>query len=374
MPRKKSTKRADGSYEYKATIGKDLHGKAIRKSFYSSKSLAHAKAKAQEYIIASQVSALTGQSVSGAGQHDTAFSHWAMQWLETYKHSSVTQNTYHSSYYLPVTRYLIPFFGDADLAAIQPIDVQRFFNQHRNLSLSYLKKIKMCLSAVFDCACENGIACRNPAKHIRLTSTAQKQAKRVYTDQQIATVKYCARMDFPAAYILLELGLRRGELCGLKWSDIDRKARTIRIDRSIRVTSGVLSITEPKHGSHRVLPLSDECLRYFLPFPGMARTSSPTRLESLGTQTGLPEPLPNSWIPSPLRFRACPHMNCGIPVARHCAGVVWISTPSSSTSGTATLKSPQTPMYIARWKHCDLRCLVPAISRQIHDKVHRKPL
>ena len=28
MPRKKSTKRADGSYEYKATIGKDLHGKA----------------------------------------------------------------------------------------------------------------------------------------------------------------------------------------------------------------------------------------------------------------------------------------------------------------------------------------------------------
>lgn len=140
MPRKKSTKRADGSYEYKATIGKDLYGKAIRKSFYSSKSLAHAKAKAQEYIIASQVSALTGQSVSGTGQHDTSFSHWAMQWLETYKHSSVTQNTYHSSYYLPITRYLIPFFGDADLAAIQPIDVQRFFNQHRNLSLSYLKK------------------------------------------------------------------------------------------------------------------------------------------------------------------------------------------------------------------------------------------
>ena len=98
MPRKKSTKRADGSYEYKATIGKDLYGKAIRKSFYSSKSLAHAKAKAQEYIIASQVSALTCQSVSGTGQHDISFSHWAMQWLETYKHSSVTQNTYHSSY------------------------------------------------------------------------------------------------------------------------------------------------------------------------------------------------------------------------------------------------------------------------------------
>lgn len=267
MPRKKSTKRSDGSYEYKATIGKDLYGKAIRKSFYSTKSLAHAKAKAQEYIIASQVSALTGQSVSGIRQYEDTFSHWAMQWLETYKLSSVTQNTYHSSYYLPVTRYLIPFFGDADLAAIQPIDVQRFFNEHRNLSLSYLKKIKMCLSAIFDCAYENEITCRNPVKHIRLTSTAEKKEKRVYNDQQIETVKYCARMEFPAVYILLELGLRRGELCGLMWSDINRKARTIRINRSIRVTSGVISIAEPKHGSHRVLPLSDECLEVFSSIP-----------------------------------------------------------------------------------------------------------
>lgn len=267
MPRKKQTKRADGSYEYKATIGKDMYGKAIRKSFYSTKSLADAKAKAQEYIISSQVSTLTGQSVSGVGRREDTFSHWAMQWLETYKQSSVTQNTYHSSYYLPVTKYLIPFFGNADLAAIQPIDVQRFFNKHHELSLSYLKKIKMCLSAIFDCAYENGAYCRNPAKHVRLVSTAKKREKQVYTDAQIETVKYCARMDFPAVYILLELGLRRGELCGLMWSDIDRKSRTIRIDRSIRVTSGVVSITEPKHGSHRVLPLSEECLEVFASIP-----------------------------------------------------------------------------------------------------------
>ena len=134
MPRKKKNTRADGTYEYKATLGKDIYGKAIRKSFYSSKSLADAKAKAQEYIISSQVSALTGQAVGG--RREDTFSRWAMQWLETYKRPAVTQNTYHSSYYLPVTRYLIPFFGDADLVAIQPIDVQRFFNEHRDLSLS----------------------------------------------------------------------------------------------------------------------------------------------------------------------------------------------------------------------------------------------
>ena len=95
MPRKKQVKRSDGTYEYKITVGKDLHGKAIRKSFYSAKSLAEAKAKAQEYIISSRVSALTGQPVSGSGRHEDTFSHWAMQWLETYKKPTVTPNTYH---------------------------------------------------------------------------------------------------------------------------------------------------------------------------------------------------------------------------------------------------------------------------------------
>ena len=113
-----------------------------------------------------------------------------------------------------MTCYLIPFFGDADLCAIQPVDVQRFFNERRDLSMSYLKKFKLCLTAIFESAYENGVPCRNPVKHVKLVSAAQPHEKRVYTDAQIETVKYCARMEFPAVYILLELGLRRGELCG----------------------------------------------------------------------------------------------------------------------------------------------------------------
>ena len=43
--------RKDGNFEYKCTIGEDVNGEKIRKSFYSSKSLKEAKAKAEKYKI-----------------------------------------------------------------------------------------------------------------------------------------------------------------------------------------------------------------------------------------------------------------------------------------------------------------------------------
>ncbi len=45
-PKKSKPNHVTGMYEYKATIGKSFDGKAIRKSFYSSKSLEDAKEKA----------------------------------------------------------------------------------------------------------------------------------------------------------------------------------------------------------------------------------------------------------------------------------------------------------------------------------------
>ena len=62
MPRKKPT-RKDNRYEYKLTLGRDIHGKPLRKSFYSTVSLADAKKKAEEFRVASEVSALNRRSI-----------------------------------------------------------------------------------------------------------------------------------------------------------------------------------------------------------------------------------------------------------------------------------------------------------------------
>ena len=59
---KKKPTRKDNRYEYKLTLGRDIHGKPLRKSFYSTVSLSDAKKKAEEYRVASEVSARTGEA------------------------------------------------------------------------------------------------------------------------------------------------------------------------------------------------------------------------------------------------------------------------------------------------------------------------
>ena len=54
------SKRKDGLYEYKGTVGKDMSGKAIRKSFYSSISLDDAKKQHAQYMIEQKAAEITG--------------------------------------------------------------------------------------------------------------------------------------------------------------------------------------------------------------------------------------------------------------------------------------------------------------------------
>lgn len=67
-----------------------------------------------------------------------------------------------------------------------------------------------------------------------------------------------------AMLILLLTGLRRGELCGLEWSDIDFENKTLTVRRSVVYVSGFgVFEKEPKtHGSKRTIAVSDSLLHF----------------------------------------------------------------------------------------------------------------
>ena len=55
-------------------------------------------------------------------------------------------------------------------------------------------------------------------------------------------------------------GLRRGEVCGLFWNDIDLRARTLTVQRAVQITKNGLSFREPKTASGRRLIVLPEAL------------------------------------------------------------------------------------------------------------------
>ena len=83
-------------YEYKVTLGKDLQGEPIRKSFYSTKSPADAKRKGERYRLDYEMElCVSGNSCIKA----VSFAVWAKSCLETYK-KAICQRQY-------VQRYLL---------------------------------------------------------------------------------------------------------------------------------------------------------------------------------------------------------------------------------------------------------------------------
>lgn len=260
-PKKAAPNRANGTYEYKATIGKTFDGKAIRKSFYSPISLEDAKKKAEEYKVKQAVIDTVGVTEETAS--DISFSDWANKWLTVYKKPYVTDNTYRLTYENFVVKHIIPYFGSAKLKNIRSIDIQHFFDKkHTELSQSSLDKIHICLFGIFDKAIDNDLIIKNPVKNVVYKSTLDKNDKHVWSDEQIITANTFFTNELPEVVLMLYTGLRRGEMLGLTWSDIDFENKTLTVKRSVTdKQSGGVEINPPKMESYRTIPIqTDLCV------------------------------------------------------------------------------------------------------------------
>lgn len=271
MPRKKkeAPTRADQRYEVKITTGLRVDGTLIRKSFYSHKSKADAQRQADEWRVEHKAYDIIGESMEDTYENIT-LSEWANRWLLVYKQDRVKITTYKSSYERPVNNYIIPFFKNTSLKNIKPIDVMAFYKKlEPMLSQSFCSKIAMCLTQMYDAAVSNGLVQANPCSGIMIKSRVDKNAKRVYNDEQVQQIIHFSKHHKYGLYIrlFLELGLRCEELLGLRWdTDFDWEKGTVHIQRTVVNDAGhiIVSDTTKSVTSNRILPLSKELLEQLL--------------------------------------------------------------------------------------------------------------
>lgn len=268
MGRPKKEKPNHGKYyEVKVTVGHKLNGDPIRKSFYSSISKEDAKQQAEKWKVEKTVAERTGVILV---EQDITFAKWAKKWLEVYKKGKVKQHTYDYTYRVNVENYMIPFFGQAYLRDITQADIQDYFNIHNFLAENNLKRHRMILKNIFDKAIYNDLCRKNPVIGIKYSSIKDKTVRHAYTQEQVEKlIEYAkAQRDGAMIVIMLNTGVRRGELLGLKWIDVDYERKSIFVKRSITPDTD-----EPQDGdvksqtSMREIPVSDDFLAYLKTLP-----------------------------------------------------------------------------------------------------------
>ena len=247
--------RADGLFEVKLTVGYTEQGKKQRKSFYSPISKEDARRKGERFLLEQRMEQQRKKGPS------VCFREWSERWLVLYKKPQIYQNTYVITYLNIVRNHLQPFFGEKTLEQIRPAEVQQFFAQKTEFSESMRKKMKMCLTGIFETAMENELCTRNPAKRISCAGGKPPRKRPTYTEEQAERVERLAIGRMPEVALLLQTGLRKGEMLGLKWEDVDFAERTITVRRSLadEVGAGVVE-RPPKWGSTRVVPVADTLL------------------------------------------------------------------------------------------------------------------
>ena len=170
-------------------------------------------------------------------------------------------------FYKNMSGRIVERFGNRDLAAIKSVDIERFFNDLRTegLSTSTLKHYQNVLRILFKYAETHDLIEKDPMRKVKPIKAEAKQVDFLTPEQ--AKVFLAALDNAPLRWrcmmtILILEGLRRGEVVGLQWSDIDFEKCTISINRSVGYVPGQgVTVGTPKSkNSIRTLPLSTPAL------------------------------------------------------------------------------------------------------------------
>lgn len=129
-------------------------------------------------------------------------------------------------------KHLVPEFGDKRLSAITQQDVQTFVAS-RDVSPAYVARIYGELRACLDAAVDAGYLHRTPCRGIKLPK-AEQHDMTVLDQAQIAELAACILPRYKAlVYLLAYSGLRIGEAMALTPADVDTKARTVSVSKTV---------------------------------------------------------------------------------------------------------------------------------------------
>ena len=211
-------KRNDGRWVAILDLGYEV-GKRKSKSFYGD-----SEAEVSAKLLEARSNYSKGLPVATGPQ---TVGQYLDHWLENTLRPNAKPRSYES--FSAITRlHIKPNLGNIQLLKLAPQHIQKLLGDKTNAGLSAqtVTNIRTVLRSALTQAMKWGLVSRNVAALVDAPRIPHKDIKPLGPDDARALLAAARGSRYELAYILgLNLGLRRGEILGLRWSDINLRKR-----------------------------------------------------------------------------------------------------------------------------------------------------
>ena len=246
-------KRDDGRWEGRIVVGHKGNGDPIFRYVYG----------ATQKELLSKLHQRIDQFTDVELTEDSrlTLSEWLDKWLSEYMPGTIRDGTLRG-YKMYARNYVNPYIGEKIVSQVTSFDFQKLYAKLRKqgrlhphpeyenrLADATICRIHSMLHLAMKTAVREHLIPKNPLDSVTVPKPNYKPMQ-ILNEEQLAA--FLAAVDKDEVwrdffYTELTTGLRRGEICGLKWEDFDEMAHTLKVSRSVGIKGGgELTIDLPK--------------------------------------------------------------------------------------------------------------------------------
>ena len=249
MVRKRTT---DGRWEGRIVVGHKDNGLPIYQTVLAS-TQKELTSKLNSYRESFKGVNLTEDSRMSLGA-------WLDKWLDEHMAFTLRPSTF-KGYRHIANDYIKPHLGGKQIYAVTTADVQKMYNAlkqngrlrvgadgEKGLSGSTVRSVHMVLHEAMEYALREHLIVKNPTESTTIPE-ASGAVMNILNDEQLDRFMEVIKQEplwHDLFYTAITTGLRRGELCGLMWTDFDGDSGTLRIKRTLTADGTQLYVGDTK--------------------------------------------------------------------------------------------------------------------------------